>query len=208
MDQLPQAVNWVEHPGLFGQVSNFGAFRLDSREVYAGVQRYQRTAAFVRVGEGQGYVVDFFRIKGGKDHLYVLHGPPGEVTTEGLELTAQEGGSYAGADVAFRTQTPKGAGYGYSWITNVERDPSPGSAFAVDWKAQDGYRGVTAEDNTHLRYHCLTEVADVALGDGEPPQNKPGNPRWLRYLLAHRSGEELQSTFAGVIEPYLSLIHI
>jgi len=202
VDQLPQAVNWVGHPELFCQFANFGAVRVDSREVYAGVQRYQRTAAFVRVGEGQGYVVDFFRIKGGKDHLYVLHGPPGEVTTEGLELTAQEGGSYAGADVAFRTQTPKGAGYGYSWITNVERDPSPGSAFAVDWKAQESYRGVTAEDDIHLRYHCLTEVADVALGDGEPPQNKPGNPRWLRYLLAHRSGEELQSTFAGVIEPY------
>src|SRR5690606_14946651 len=43
---------------------------------------------------------------------------------------------------------------------------------------------------------------DVALADGDPPQNKPGNPKKLTYLLAHRAGENLNSTFVAVLEPY------
>ncbi len=201
VDQVPQSVNWVGHPELFCQFEDFGAARVDSREVYPGVERYQRTVAFIKLTEGQGYVFDLFRIRGGNDHLYVLHGPPGEVTREGLELTAQEGGSYAGEDVPFKTETPRGAGYGTSWLTNVER-AGAAEHYVVDWKAEEGYRGVTAQDDIHLRYHALSPVDDVALADGEPPQNKPGNPKLLRYLLAHRAEENLSSSFAGIIEPY------
>ena len=202
VDEQPQRVNWVGHPELFCQFEDFGAARVDSREVYEGGEKHQRTVAFITAAEGQAYAFDVFRVKGGGDHVYVLHGPPGEVTTAGLDLTPQDGGSYAGPDVPFMAQTPRGPKYGYSWIGNVERDSSPEESFSVDWKAEAGWRGVKDEDDIHLRYHGLTELQDLALGDGEPPQNKRGNPKSLRYLLAHRAGDDLVSTFCGVIEPY------
>jgi len=69
---------------------------------------------------------------------------------------------------------------------------------------QAGYRGTTQDEQTHLRFHSLSEsLGDVALADADPPQNKPGNPRRLTYALLHRTGErDLSSTFAAVIEPY------
>ena len=202
VNQLPQKTNWAGQPELFCQQDDFGAVRVDSREMYDGLQKYQRTVAFIKLGEGHAYAFDVFRVQGGNDHLYSLHGPPGPVTCLGLNLVPQQGGSYAGPGVEYRTQTPAGARYGYAWIANVERDTQPPAAFIVDWKAQAGYRGVTDRDDVHLRYHGFNELADVALGDMEPPQNKQGNPRWLRYLLAHRAGQDLASTFVGLLEPY------
>jgi hypothetical protein len=202
VDRQPQRVNWVGQPELYCQLEDFGAVRVDSREVYEGVSKYQRTLAFVQVGDGEAYALDVFRVVGGSDHLYSLHGMPGEVQTSGLSLTAQEQGTYAGPDVPYRAETPPGLGYGYSWVAHVEGQAEPPASFTVDWKGQAGWRGLKPEDDIHVRYHSLSDLTDVALGDMQPPQNKAGNPEWLRYVLAHRTGENLTSTFAGIVEPY------
>lgn len=201
VNQSPQKVTWVGHPELFYQGDEFGAVRVDSREVYDGLDQYQRTLAFVRIGETDGYAVDVFRVRGGQDHLYSLHGPPGPVTVTGAALTRQPTGTYAGPDQPFQAPVKGTATYGYSWFVNVERAARPGPV-TVDWQAQAGYRGVTDKDDIHLRYHSLTPLDDLALADTQPPQNKRGNPEYLRYLLAHRTGDNLASTFVGVIEPY------
>ncbi|MEO6876443.1 MAG: heparinase, partial [Opitutaceae bacterium] len=70
------------------------------------------------------------------------------------------------------------------------------------WQAEAGYRGLTAADQVHLRLHVLTACDDVALAAGQPPQNRPGNPKRIDYALLHRKGPELTSTFVTVIEPY------
>lgn len=214
VNQQPQNTNWVGHPELFCQFDNFGAVRIDSAGMYGDVDKqYQRTLAFIKLGEGQGYALDVFRVQGGDDHLYSLHGPPGTVTAVGLKLVKQDGGSYAGPDVAYRGDDARGRKYGYSWITNVERDAAPPDQFMLDWKVESGWRGVTEKDDIHLRYYNLTPLSDVALGDLDPPQNKGGNPKWLRYLLAHRmqggvspattgTPPALTSVFTGIIEPY------
>lgn len=204
IDGKPQQVNWVGHPEFFYQDGGFGAVRVDSAGIYGeGNAQYQRTLAFVRLTEGQAYAFDVFRVQGGRDHLYSLHGMPGEVTVQGLNLAKQAGGTYAGPGVEYRAQTGAEVGYGYSWVNNVERDAQPPESFAVDWKGQEGWGGIAAGADLHVRYHSFTPLQDVALGDMEPPQNKKGNPHWLRYLLAHRRGAEgLSSTFTGVVEPY------
>lgn len=203
VNQIQQSTNWVGHPEFFTRMDDFGAFRVDSAEVYADVDKYQRTLAMVPLAPGEFYAVDVFRVRGGNDHVYAFHGPPGEVTAAGLDLTKQEGGSYFGPDVPFKTETAKGEKFGYSWFANVERDNAPADSFSVDWRISEPWLGAQPENDIHLRFHNLTPLADVALADVEPPQNKPGNPAWLRYVLAHRTGDEgLVSTFAGVIEPY------
>jgi hypothetical protein len=198
----PQRTNWVGHPELFASFPDFSAVRVDSAEIYEGLSAYQRTLALVETTPGQGYVLDVFRVAGGDDHLYSLHGAGATVTTPGLQLVKQASGTYAGLDIPYRTADKRGRGFGFSWVANVERDNQPAAQFIVDWPVPEGYRGVRAEDELHVRYHSLSDLHEVALGDMQPPQNKEGNPEWLRYLLARRSGPNLVSTFAGIIEPY------
>ncbi|MBW7892637.1 MAG: heparinase II/III family protein, partial [Chitinophagaceae bacterium] len=206
VDQQPQAFVWGGHTRLFTQLNGFGAFELDGKAAYPGIKEYSRTM-FLVGGSGESstdsnaYVIDIFRVKGGHDHVFSFHGPPGTVTTNGLQLQAQEKGTYAGEDI------PKGAkasGFpeGYSFLYHVKKDTAPPSAFVVDWKAEEGYRGITDKDDIHLRMHAMTSCSDVALADGDPPQNKPGNPKTLNYMLMHRSGTDLNSAFVSVLEPY------
>src|SRR5690606_18783010 len=91
---------------------------------------------------------------------------------------------------------------GYSHLYNVRKDHSPPEQFIVDWKTEAGYGGLSTKYDVHLRFHSLSQALDVALADGDPPQNKPSNPRTLGYVLMHRAGETLNSTFVSVIEPY------
>ena len=63
-------------------------------------------------------------------------------------------------------------------------------------------QGSGAATDVHLRLTMLGSVNDVALADGVPPQNKVGNPKDLRYLIAHRSGTSMDSLFTSIIEPY------
>ncbi|MBU0607507.1 MAG: heparinase II/III-family protein, partial [Armatimonadetes bacterium] len=108
VDEQPQTTNWVGFPETYCQFDNFGAMRIDGGAVYVGASKYQRTLMFVKVGDGQGYALDVFRVQGGKDHLYSLHGPPGALTAEGLKLVKQEGGSYAGPDIPYRSDDKRG----------------------------------------------------------------------------------------------------
>lgn len=206
VDQQPQAPVWGGHTRLFTQLKGFGVFELDGKAAYPGIKEYSRTM-FLVGGSGESsidsnaYVIDIFRVQGGHDHVFSFHGPPGRVTTSGLQLQAQKKGTYAGEDIPKGT---KAAGFpvGYSFLYNVKKDGSPPSAFVVDWKAAEGYRGITDKDDIHLRMHAMTSCNDVALADGDPPQNKPGNPKTLNYMLMHRSGTDLNSTFISVLEPY------
>lgn len=202
VNEQPQKEIWSGYSRIFKQLDGIGVFELDGKKAYPGLEVYNRTMFLIRSEEDDNaYVVDLFRVEGGKDHVYSFHGPPGEITTAGLNLKDQNEGTYAGEDI------PKGTGFkdfprGYSFLYNVRKDLSPPGQFMVDWQAQSGYRTIKAEDNVHLRLYSLTQSNDVALADGDPPQNKPGNPKKLGYLLMHNKGENLNSTFVSVIEPY------
>jgi hypothetical protein len=189
---------------------------VEAPRVYPQTELYRRTTALIKVNEQHSYAVDFFRVRGGAEHHFSFHGPEGDVSTDGLVLLEQETGTYTGPDSVFGVR-PKGEpgegriynGPGFHWLRNVERaeDPSPG--FSADWNAKDTWnvlgRGAGASTDVHLRLTMLTELNEVAMADGVPPRNKPGNPASLRYLIAHREGhgaQSLSSTFTSVIEPY------
>ena len=79
----------------------------------------------------------------------------------------------------------------------------------MDWRVEDTRNRIPEGSEPHLRLHALTPADEVALASGDPPQNKSGNPRRLRYLIQSRLGEDMSSQFVTVLEPYdLSLIHI
>lgn len=198
VDQIPQSPNWGGYVQLYTQLQVCRVMQIDAPNAYQDTRQYQRTMLLIDTPEKDSYVVDIFRVMGGKDHLYSFHGAPGQISSRGLNLIPQSRGTYAGQDIpAHATNFP----IGYSYLYNVRRDAHPEDQFQLDWRAGD-YRGIKAADNVHLRFYGFTNCDDIALADGNPPQNKPGNPRRLTYLLLHRTGNNLASTFVSILEPY------
>lgn len=205
VNKKPQKEVWGGYTRLFKQLNGFGVVELDGQKAYPELKAYNRTLLLVggtENGEGNNdYVVDIFNVNGGKDHVYSFHGPPGLLTTDGLKLETQEKGTYAGEAID-KGVLAKNFPVGYSHLYNVRRGKNPSEQFIVDWKAEPGYHGLTDSDKVHLRMHALTKVDDVALADGDPPQNKRRNPKTLGYVLMHKADNELNSTFVSVFEPY------
>ncbi|HLT61401.1 MAG TPA: heparinase II/III family protein, partial [Microlunatus sp.] len=203
VDESSQAAQWVAIPTLLGGADRVRLVEVDAPRVYAQTELYRRTTTMITIDEQRSYLVDFFRVDGGTDHVFSFHGAKGTVTTAWLELTAQDGGSYAGPDVPFQDPEYNASGRlaGFNYLDAVERDPAPASPYRVDWKIDDNWDVHETDPDAHLRLTMLSPVDDVALADGVPPRNKPGNPDKLRYLLAHRHGTDLRSNFVSVIEP-------
>ncbi len=198
----PQKEIWGGHTRMYKQLKGFGAFELDGKKAYPDIKEYSRTMLLIGSADaGNAYAVDIFRVLGGRDHVYSFHGPPGAITNQGLNLTDQQDGTYAGAEIPKGTLA-KGFPVGYSHLYHVKKDVNPPKQFMVDWKVDSGYRTIKTVDEVHLRMHALSQVKDVALADGDPPQNKPGNPKKLGYVLMHRAAADLSSNFITVLEPY------
>lgn len=209
VDKSKQLPIWDGKPKHYDDSSMVKLIDVNAPEAYGNTQLYNRTSAMVRVDEANSYVVDFFRVQGGNDHHFSFHAAEGSVTAEGLSLTAQPTGTYAGPDVEFgkrpANDSVTGSGYmgpGFHWLKNVERDANPGNKFSVDWDVVDTWRVLPQPQDIHVKLTMLGDVDDVALADGVPPQNKPGNPKSVKYMIAHRTGTNLSSTFTSIVEPY------
>ncbi|MFD0711553.1 FIMAH domain-containing protein [Paenibacillus sp. GCM10027626] len=219
VDKRKQEPQHVGQPLHYDNSGSVQLIDVAAPKVYPQTERYRRTTAMIEVDDGNSYAVDFFRVKGGNDHLFSFHGADAIVSTEGLSLTKQAdaqgeyAGTYAGADVPFGQRVddvagPNYMGSGFHWLKNVDRDSDPGEMFSVDWQLKDTWNvdgnGAGAQTDAHLRLTMLGELDEVALADGVPPRNKPGNPPALRYLLAKRTatGGNLDSIFTSVLEPY------
>ena len=70
--------------------------------------------------------------------------------------------------------------------------------YTVDWKIEDLHGRIPEGCEPHLRLHALTPCDEVALATGDSPRRlqRP------RYLIQSRLGEEMQSRFFNVLEPY------
>jgi hypothetical protein len=114
-------------------------------------------------------------------------------------MVKQQGGTLAGEKVAYGefydNKSDQHWGYdgtGFQFFKNVERDEKPAESFNITWSI---YR----KEDTFMRLHNLTQVDEVALSDGEPSRGRPDR---IRYSLRSRFGDDLESQFISVIEPY------
>ena len=193
--------------GLFAVRLPLRVMQVSSKTAYEGMRAYNRTVLHVDVSAQDSYVLDVFRARGGSNHRLSYHGPGATVTVAGLALTKQETGTLAGPDVPFATLSgPEADVYrrtGFTYLYDVECSSGPVSdSFTVDWKGEDLRGRIKPGQDPHLRLHALTACDEVALASGDPPQNKRGNPRRLRYLLQSRLGDDVDSQFINVLEPY------
>ncbi len=205
----------------------------DMHEVYKQTENYRRTIVMIEANDDVSYGIDFFRVIGGKHHLYSFHSQAENAyPVDGIELTpdpvVQDAngndivGSYAGADVpygkdpwtqntwSYETKYPRG----YTWLKNVRRDNSPENQFTIEFDVQD-YRKVL-KDSSGIKLR-LTQVNDftpteVAIAGGYMTQKSETKmmPETWDYVLVERDGkgEELDSLFTTVYQPYRNTPYI
>ena len=177
----------------------------EGSKIYDGVRTYARCLVMVDVDDKNSYVVDVFRVRGGKNHRLIQNAGGPKATTSGLEFVEQKKGTYAGENVAYGEFYDGKVGWrydgtGFMYLKNVARAKTA-EPFWTDWKIVDPRRKMPEGWDAHVRVHNLTAVDEVALCTGIPPEYK-GNPPELRYLLRTRFGGNLETQFLSVIEPY------
>ncbi len=195
---------------------------VDASYVYPQCEEYRRCVVNIEVSDTESYTVDFFRIKGGKSHLLSLHAASDEIgATKGLNLIPQadkEGnyiGSYAGADVPFGEDPNSPADWwydtvyprGYTWTKNVERDRNLSDKAEIDFIIRDFNNAFNAGENLHLLATFLNGKnrgeKSLATVDAYPPVKAANkNIPKLKYVFEKIEGEELDTVFTTVLEPY------
>jgi hypothetical protein len=196
---------------LFAESDLVSVVAIDAHRMYEGVSRYERCFGLVNVSEGAFYVIDFFDVAGGREHVYSFHSGAGELVPDPrLTFVPQATGTYAGSDVGYGDEQYSYSdqytwrwGNGFQYLDSVARsDPAEESFFT--WRL-DNTRDVSPfGDRVRCRLNLLAPTTELATARGKPPQNTAGNPESIPYVLAARRGSEgLVSQFAAVIEAYL-----
>ncbi len=191
---------------LFTSTDGLNLVEVNAPDTYHHTSEYRRTVALIDIAPDARYVLDLFRVAGGDQHDYSLHGFDGDFSTSGIALSPQAAGTLAGEDVPFgdiyddealKDPVRKGRTYytyrgsGYSYLYNVQRG-HPDGVWSAAW--------TDAELNIGLRTTFLpSDGAVVAQGKAS---RRAGNPDALTYILLRNSGDGIASQFAAVLEPF------
>jgi hypothetical protein len=151
------------------------------------LERYERALLLVDISKEDSYVLDIFRVAGGRDHAKLMHGYFGTVTASGLGVEPQPG---FGPDVQMRNF----------------RGGTPEAGWSVDWQIEDRLKVLSEGSDINLRYTDLTTGAQAALAESwiAYRDQDANHEAWLPSLVVRRQAPEapLVSTFVGVLEPY------
>ncbi len=216
------------YPKHFDDAGDVKVMDIDASKAYNVASIYRRTLVMINAGDDVSYGVDFFRVKGGNDHIYSFHSQSDEIfETVGLEnmtyqtddgtATGNYIGSYAGPDVPYGKDpsgnVSSGLSYpkGYTWMKNIRRTANVND-FEVDFKVTD-FRGALKDGKgLHLRMTMLNgfELQEVALTSGYVIQTSGTTqlPKTFEYVIARRKGNNLDSLFTTVFEPYRNTRYI
>ena len=176
---------------------------------YPVAEVYRRALALISTGDDAGYLIDVFRVAGGSQHDYSLHGTVGVRTiVEGQFSAPQTKGTLAGEDVAvgqIYDDPAMGApdyhggyggyhGSGFQHLTAVQRQQGAGPVtLQVD---------AEAEPKVNLRLHLTSQEGQQAIL-AEAQVSPLKRPEKIPFLIARRTGDAgLQSTFVSVLEPF------
>lgn len=164
--------------------------RADAAKVVrtADLERYERSLLLVDISAEDSYLLDIFRVAGGRDHAKFLHAFCSTAHVTGLDLQPQPD-------------------FGHGTQMRHFRGGEARAGWQVDFALEDRF-GARAKGQppVHLRYTDLTDHAQAALAESWVAyQEGPVNHEvWLPSLLVRRQAPAapLASTFVAVLEPY------
>jgi len=152
-----------------------------------GAQQFERTLALVDISEKDSYLIDVFRVEGGKEHTRFLHGHFGQAAARGLSLVPIEVTRYGEV------------------MRNFRRDTKPQEGWSLDWNVEDHLKYLPPVSQVQLRHTDLTRGAEVELAESWVAVGLYGGTAdaWIPSVLVRRRAEQapLASTFVGVMEP-------
>ena len=160
----------------------------------AGAQRYERTIVLCDISARDFYVIDVFRVVGGKDHAKFMHSNFGAMTTTGLRLAPAEE-------------------YGHNTLMRTFRcDSAPGQGWSVDWRIGDRFGYLSDGVDLHLRCTDFTSGAQAYTAEAWISESSYQGTKeaWIPRLMVRRQSDSapLTSTFVSVIEPYNGVANI
>jgi hypothetical protein len=171
---------------LWGDGQLLRVVRASSPAQYGGRQ-YERTVAMADLNPGNFYVLDVFRVAGGREHAFLLRSHFAPILAPELKWT------------------PAPAWGDTELLRAFETDRQPPPVWRVDFEAQNRMGYLPAGGRAGLRYTSLTRGAEVLRCETWTVRNATSSEQfWIPTLIVRRSGlsSELVSTFAGVLEPY------
>ena len=174
---------------------------------------HRRMLAIVDVDDDEFYCVDLYRISGGEQHWWSFHCQEGDLTTEGLQLTARQGGTLAGPEVEWGdeawlaangcTRTNygwRGNMFGFPFMYNIQRAATDARAredgvWSADWALKNA-------NGLHFRLTAAhSRGAEITIADNKSPAG--GSPWEMKWILAHTTGDTpTRSQIGTVMELY------
>jgi hypothetical protein len=167
------------------------------------VDLYRRTLILVEVSPDKAYVVDIFRTRGGAQHDWIVHGTHAGFKSDLDFSRPAKTGTLAGRDVPYGSFYDD-ARYDNDNAARVSYQLYEGNgAGTANWrlKGQARLDASRSEDSVRLRAHMIGRNETVFACDGVPPRG-PTSPETIKFLIRRRVGEELESTYVTVFEPY------
>lgn len=149
-----------------------------SSRAYAETDVYARTLMQLqRTDWKPEYVVDFFRVRGGSSHDYMLHASTTDFIVDDIELQ------------------PAGAEAVGAYQLEEVSSGVPSQAWTTDWKNAGG----TGRTKT---WHIPSQNEKVYIGDGWGQRGNNDVGAQLPYLVRNRSNTPEGNIFASVFESY------
>jgi hypothetical protein len=206
VDAARQSGNVPGTVEVFADGSFARAIDVSANGTYPQCQQYRRAMIMVDCGPDHSYFVDVFTVRGGHQHDYSLHGPPGSFEVIGGRWATQSRGTLAGEDVevgqiyddpklgspGYKGGFGEYAGSGFQHLYNVRRHT--GGEFVAAWAHE---KDPTAK--VHVRVLPRPGQQLILVNARVSPAKYP---QALTYLIDRRTGENLASRFVSVIEPF------
>lgn len=173
---------------LWADGRQFRALRASAPKMIRGLQ-YERTVASIDIDDADSYLLDVFRVVGGRDHAKYVHSHFGELAAESLTFLPCEPLGHSETMRDFRTAGSAAPGWN-----------------AV-WHIEDRYNLLPSETLPgQLRYIDLTTDAEVYRAEGWVATGSYGSTTeaWIPRLMVRRQSEQtpLASTFVAIIQPH------
>ena len=208
VDAGAQPANVAGTVELFADGGWARAMAMNAAGTYPQCDLYRRTQVMVDSGAGRSYVVDVFEVRGGHQHDYSLHGPPGEFSLVGGDWRVQVTGTLAGENAKMGEiyDDPKLGAKTYQGGYATYR----GSGFQHLGGVRRLVQGEVVGDYTHekdakakLRVRLLPQAGqEIIVAEARVSPVK--FPQKVHFMIARhvaRAGEALESRFVSVLEP-------
>jgi hypothetical protein len=175
---------------------------------YPGLaQVYRRQLLLVRISDTDSYVVDIFRVQGGKTHDWLLHGSAdADMTAECSFPLASRAGTMLEPGEQWIEPLGENSRFSPYGLIREVRQGASDDPFQLMFRYTDSPQ---ATAGSGVRVHLLGgKGTDVFLGKSPRIRQSEGDDRkvydyWMPQLVARRSGAApLRNTFVAVHEPF------